>query len=84
MARDSKKVSFELTRGVRLMGKSYFPNKTKGKKTIISIDASMAKELQAASKGKIVDAKANTEIEVPKIDDGLDEAFGPENDGESE
>ena len=82
MARDSKKVSFELTRGVRLMGKSYFP-KAKGK-TIISIDASMAKELQAASKGKIVDAKPNTEIEVPKIDDGLDAAFGPENDGESE
>ena len=44
----------------------------------------MAKEQQAASKGKIVDAKANTEIEVPKIDDGLDAAFGPETDGESE
>lgn len=82
MARDRKEVSFELTRGVRLMGKSYFP-KAKGK-TILSIEASMAKELEAASKGKIVDAKPNTEIQVPKVDDGLDAAFGPDDTGDKE
>lgn len=64
------------------MGKSYFP-KAKGK-TILSIEASMAKELQAASKGKIVDAEPNTKIQVPKVDDGLDAAFGPDDAGDKE
>lgn len=77
MAKQAKEVSFELSRGVRINGKSYFP-KAKGK-TILPLSETLAKELAAASKGKIVTTKANTEIVKPKEDDGLDEAFGPAN-----
>jgi len=82
MATEAKKVSFELTRGVRLNGKGYFP-KAKGK-VILSLAEPLAKELAAASKGKIVTAKANTEVTKPVDDDGLDAAFGSETDSEGE
>tara|TARA_R110002153_G_scaffold195922_5_gene349245 strand:- start:120 stop:368 length:249 start_codon:yes stop_codon:yes gene_type:complete len=80
MAKKPTTVNFHLTRAIHMNGEVIKPNLAKGKKTIISIAQTLAKELEAASKGVITTAKANTEIKaVESPDDAdLDKAFGAE------
>ncbi|GBL02936.1 hypothetical protein [Glaciecola sp. KUL10] len=84
MAKQVKKTSFKVLRGIRINGESIFPAKGKAKPVVISIRESLALELQTANKGVIVDAKANKEIkEVNDEDAELDAIFGSEDsDGE--
>lgn len=80
MSKKIKKVSFLVLRGVRLNGQAIFPAKEKSKKTVVSIPLTLAKELQAANKGKIVEDKVTTVLNEPEDDDGLDDMFGAEDD----
>lgn len=78
MAKEAKKiVSFRVDRGIRINGVSLFPAKDAKKPVVLALPETLAKELQYASKGKIVEAKANTKLpEAPSEDDDLDDAFG--------
>ena len=78
MAEEPKKiVSFRVDRGIRINGSSIFPSKDAKKPVIISIPENFAKELAYASKGAIVESKANTKTpEAPSEEDDLDAAFG--------
>lgn len=78
MANKVSTVNFQLSRGIRLHGKSIFPTVKQGNKdvpAVITIRESLARELASASKGKIVDAKANVKIATPETDE-LAAAFG--------
>jgi hypothetical protein len=79
MAKEQKKiVSFLVERGIRINGANVFPSKDAKKPVIISIPENFANELAYASKGKIVETKANTKIaEAQAEEDDLD-AFGAE------
>jgi hypothetical protein len=80
MAKEQKKVSFEVLRGIRINGVSIFPSTDEKKKVIISLPETFARELAYASKGKIVESKANTKVaEPPSDEDGLD-VFGQSDD----
>jgi hypothetical protein len=80
MAKEQKKtVSFLVLRGIRINGASVFPSKDPKKPVVITLPATFALELEYASKGKIVEAKANTKTaELPSEEDDLDAAFGSE------
>ena len=86
MAKQEKKiVSFRVDRGIRINGQSVFPSKDAKKPVIISIPENFANELVYASKGKIVENKANTKIaEAPSEEDDLDAAFGEAESDEKE
>jgi hypothetical protein len=82
MSKEQKKVSFEVRRGIRINGKSIYPSTDKKKKVILSLPETFARELEYASKGKIVEAKANTKApEAPSQEDDLDDVFGADEDG---
>jgi hypothetical protein len=84
MAKEQKKtVSFRVDRGIRINGASIFPSKDAKKPVIITLPENFAKELAYASKGEIVDNKANTKIaEAPSEEDDLDAAFGADEEKE--
>lgn len=86
--KNSELVSFKLTRGIRLNGKSIYPTtkvKTGSGKdekietiaNIVSIPLSLAKDLAIAGKGEVVKEKANVVFKQPQQqDDDLDAVFG--------
>lgn len=72
----TKKVSFEVKRGIYINGERYLPSKDAKKPTVITIAETFAKELEASGKGEITTAKATQEVKDVSNDDDLIDAMG--------
>lgn len=83
MSKNQKKqklVNFQITRGIRLQGKSYYPKYKKDgtladDSPVVKIAEALARDLTAASKGMVTDKSANINVQQEKTEEELDAEF---------